>query len=439
MLIDIEIRRILNLQLFKNSPDLFDQPSSTQHYDGHHIISTAVGNIESSPTLKDHIQNVLKMDDKQHFDLEHTFNIANPDPMYVFVLPGSHHNRTVVFRRSNFDAAIFPNISNLQRQIMASNITRLYTLIENIEKIRPVGWDLHQHPPEQPTPPSPTPSYRNNRELTETDSMRVVEENVRTEKNFLKFMNYLNDHQHVMMVVDNSIDSTEVTPKTNKHGSSSYNNNLNRVPLKSSASQIEYSLELAYSSTAATSTIDNSATKKRISWKDLGLDGWIGGIKEPGKDFDDDQPEQIVTTTEKTTPTSYFFYQKGRSGKLVRPTMNNKKMNQIQSTSIHYNMEEVAPVSISSTTPATYRPAKSIATSAVQMQHESWDVPMKIPHELNDLLNEEHLQLHNASGILKTTQPKWPVTSSRASHKDEDVFIARANNPFGHSTKWTWR
>lgn len=34
---------------------------------------------------------------------------------------------------------------------------------------------------------------------------------------------------------------------------------------------------------------------------------------------------------------------------------------------------------------------------------------------------------------------KWPITNSRDAHRDEDVFIARANNPFGHSTKWRWR
>uniref|UniRef100_A0A182JWP8 Phospholipase A2 n=1 Tax=Anopheles christyi TaxID=43041 RepID=A0A182JWP8_9DIPT len=33
---------------------------------------------------------------------------------------------------------------------------------------------------------------------------------------------------------------------------------------------------------------------------------------------------------------------------------------------------------------------------------------------------------------------KWPITNSRDAHRDEDVFIARANNPFGHSTKWRW-
>lgn len=74
-----------------------------------------------------------------------------------------------------------------------------------------------------------------------------------------------------------------------------------------------------------------------------------------------------------------------------------------------------------------------------------WDVPgRKVPSELNDLLNLEYYQstltnLSNADSISAGVVPRWPVTSSRAAHTDEDVFIGRANNPFGHSTKWTMR
>lgn len=64
---------------------------------------------------------------------------------------------------------------------------------------------------------------------------------------------------------------------------------------------------------------------------------------------------------------------------------------------------------------------------------------MQISNELSDLLKAEDLQFQNITGELRNLQPMWSVTSSRASHKDEDVFIARANNPFGHSTKWKWR
>lgn len=79
------------------------------------------------------------------------------------------------------------------------------------------------------------------------------------------------------------------------------------------------------------------------------------------------------------------------------------------------------------------------STTVPMYQQDSWEVPMQISNELSDLLKSEDLQFHNNTGELRNTKPMWPVTSSRASHKDEDVFIARANNPFGHSTKWKWR
>lgn len=385
-------------------------------------------------------------------DLEHTFNIANPDPMYVFVLPGSHHNRTLVLRRSYFDAAIFPNISHLQRQIMASNITRLYTLIENIEKIRPIGGDYIQQPaaaaaPEQQIPPTVMMNRNNREQQTDADAMRVVEENVRTERNFLKFMNYLNDRQvaAASVLADNSIDGSGggvVQPNER---------DTNEVALKSAASQIEYSLELAYT----TESPSGDQQKRRISWKDFGLDGWVGGIKEPGKDFDVQSEQTILAslaapapaTTEKFTPTSYFFYQKGgRSGKLIRTTLSQTNGHRSSSplpqssTTLHYNMDEVAPTPSATPDIGRFVPKMEDSKASSPLPtHESWDVPMKIPHELNNLLSEENLQSQNVSGILRSAQPKWPITSSRAAHKDEDVFIARANNPFGHSTKWTWR
>lgn len=78
-------------------------------------------------------------------------------------------------------------------------------------------------------------------------------------------------------------------------------------------------------------------------------------------------------------------------------------------------------------------------------QPDAWDVPgRKVPPELNELLNLEYYQssqlnLSNTDEDRIMVMPKWPVTSSRSAHLDEDVFIGRANNPFGHSTKWKLR
>lgn len=71
---------------------------------------------------------------------------------------------------------------------------------------------------------------------------------------------------------------------------------------------------------------------------------------------------------------------------------------------------------------------------------DSWEVPMKISPQLSDLLLQEYDTMPTTSNnSSKNKKPYWPVTSNRSSHGDNDVFIARANNPFGHSTKWKWR
>lgn len=68
---------------------------------------------------------------------------------------------------------------------------------------------------------------------------------------------------------------------------------------------------------------------------------------------------------------------------------------------------------------------------------DTWDIySLNITDELRQLLEAERIHLKNVSIHLK---PKFPVTNSRWSHQDEDVFVARSNNPFGHSTKWKLR
>lgn len=72
---------------------------------------------------------------------------------------------------------------------------------------------------------------------------------------------------------------------------------------------------------------------------------------------------------------------------------------------------------------------------------DTWEVKFQVPNEIRDVLKEERKKLENITHTLNfgSKHNKWPVTKSRAAHKDSDVFIARANNPFGHSTKWKWR
>lgn len=69
---------------------------------------------------------------------------------------------------------------------------------------------------------------------------------------------------------------------------------------------------------------------------------------------------------------------------------------------------------------------------------DTWDIySLNITDELRQLLKAERIHLHNVSIHLKHT--KFPVTNSRWQHQDDDIFVARSNNPFGHSTKWKLR
>lgn len=60
---------------------------------------------------------------------------------------------------------------------------------------------------------------------------------------------------------------------------------------------------------------------------------------------------------------------------------------------------------------------------------------METTSEQNSISKDNQKFLNQTAERILNRKTFWPVTSSRSQHKDEDVFIARANNPFGHSTK----
>lgn len=59
-----------------------------------------------------------------------------------------------------------------------------------------------------------------------------------------------------------------------------------------------------------------------------------------------------------------------------------------------------------------------------------------LSNQLSSILENEQILLNKTGKVLTV---RWPITISRDQHNDNDVFIARANNPFGHSTKWKYR
>lgn len=69
---------------------------------------------------------------------------------------------------------------------------------------------------------------------------------------------------------------------------------------------------------------------------------------------------------------------------------------------------------------------------------DAWDIRFNISKEILDLLALEKINLENISQALDSNS-NLIVTNSRFNHKDDDVYVGRANNPFGYSTRWKLR
>lgn len=237
--------------------------------------------------LKNHIKRVLNLEssDDETIDqyVSNTFNIHNQDPLYVFVLPGEK-NETIVLRRSYFDEAVFPNVTTLQILRKVAQQSK-WMHSENAERKSEKMWktdDRFRVKYEQ--------FKRDANDLGEDDeSKEIVEENVRTERNFFKFMDTLN----VKDVDNNGIDST--TEGTMRDDDSEPDDMSNSESQRSERHFNEYGSILKdvhskdhigkYGLSHAhwdTPTSKRPAHTK-VSWEDLGLDGWTGDIQSVHK------------------------------------------------------------------------------------------------------------------------------------------------------------
>lgn len=217
--------------------------------------------------LKDHIKKVLNIDlTDQEADryIVNTFRLDNPNPMYIFDL-SNDQNDTVYFHRTDFTEAVFPNVSTLQKlrkimidsKLMPENDKdrRESRLIDekflfNFEKFK-----------------------NSSISSDESDDMKVVEENVRTEKNFFKFMDDLN------------------SLKINSNSNETASNEGKSLPFYEH--QHVYPLGQGNNWQLSDSQWNIRTTRrpipKKIAWSDLGLHGWRGEILPP-KNADNDHP-----------------------------------------------------------------------------------------------------------------------------------------------------
>lgn len=83
---------------------------------------------------------------------------------------------------------------------------------------------------------------------------------------------------------------------------------------------------------------------------------------------------------------------------------------------------------------------KTTKSPQKHQQEDEAEIAMDdLTNQLSSLLLEDEQILLNKTGRSPNTKPRWPITTTRDHHGDNDVFIGRANNIFGHSTKWKYR
>ncbi|KAG5670756.1 hypothetical protein PVAND_000997 [Polypedilum vanderplanki] len=312
---------------------------------------------KSPNEMKLHIKKVLNMH-TENATLDHfitkMFNIQNLNPTYVFRLPGK--NRILTFRKSDFSIAIFPNITNINKfsknnqMLHSSSSTNHHVKTkseENLDELKHERLIFQKN-------------LNGNYDDADYDEnmKKIVEENGRQEREFIEFLNELNEDLNEENLTRN-INAQKLTNQVKKN------------------------------------------SKKKDEWEELGLDGWSG----------------MMVKSKEELP------KKER----------NKQQKKIVATALVPFLHNFDPFSILKSQPT----ATKIKTSVNRPQMTSHEIETEeFNNQLSILLEDEKILL-NRTGRLPNV--RWPVTSNRNQHNDEDIYIARANNPFGHSTKWKYR
>ena len=168
------------------------------------------------------------------------------NPSYVFRLPDSKYNRTIVYKRSDFLDAVFPNITNINKFNKTDNLQTSASQVHSYKAKEDLSEELKHEKYFF------DPSRLTHEDLDYDESMmKIIEENVRTEKNFIMFMDDLNQ--------DLDDEERRLSFKKNKQ----------KVPTKNS-------------NKPKSDAVKGHKHKEDDSeWDLLGLAGWSGLVKEP--------------------------------------------------------------------------------------------------------------------------------------------------------------
>lgn len=139
--------------------------------------------------MKIHIKKVLNMHmENSTLDkyISLIFNLNNFDPTYVFRLPDKR-NRTLVFRKSDFLAAVFPNVTNVNKfndraELQMSSSIKHPVKVKNEEFFDELKDERLIF----------EDNLSNNFDDHDDNMKEIVDENVRSEKDFIQFMTDLN-------------------------------------------------------------------------------------------------------------------------------------------------------------------------------------------------------------------------------------------------------
>lgn len=199
--------------------------------------------------MKLHIKKILNLENHINSTIDEyistVFNIHNPNPSYVFRLPGSRINKTVVYRRSDFREAIFPNVTNINK--FNQSFDHLEVSASNQQSLRFQKDDISEELKFEKY------YFEKARSLEDSDYdenlRKVVEENVRTEKTFISFIDDLNK----------DLDDEEFRS--------------NQLKLQSSQK------------TQKTQNKETTKFKDSDDWDAFGLAGWSGTMKDVNVNF----------------------------------------------------------------------------------------------------------------------------------------------------------
>lgn len=191
--------------------------------------------------MKVHIKKVLNMNfENSTLDnyISSIFDLNNINPSYVFRLPDKN-NRTLVFRKSDFSVAVFPNISNVNKftksseNLQTSSSSNKPVKIKNEELLEELR---HENFIFENNLNSNIDDYDDNIE-------KIVDQNVNSEKDFIELMNSLNKDLNDEDLRENF-------------------QILAQVPKAKSMTQ----------------QLKNKKQIEKNEWDELGLTGWTGSV-----------------------------------------------------------------------------------------------------------------------------------------------------------------